>query len=53
MPKKDAVILNSAAALYVAGAAETMVAAVGKAREIVESKKGLEQLERFAELSNR
>ena len=52
-PKTDAVILNSAAALYVAGAAETMVAAVGKAREIVESKKGLEQLERFAELSNR
>lgn len=52
-PKADAVILNSAAALYVAGSAETMAAAVEKAREIVESGKGLEQLTRFVELSNR
>ena len=52
-PKTDAVILNSAAALYVAGAAGTMAAAVEKAREIVESGRGMEQLMRFVELSNR
>lgn len=51
-PKTDAVILNSAAALYVANAAATLEEAVVKAREIVESGKGMEQLERFVELSN-
>lgn len=52
-PKTDAVILNSAAALYVAGKAESIAGGVEMAREIIESKKALRQLERFVELSNR
>lgn len=52
-PKTDAVILNSAAALYVAGKAESIAGGVEMAREIIESKKALRQLEQFVELSNR
>ena len=51
-PKADAVILNSAAALYIADSSLTLEGAVAKAREIIESGKALEQLERFVALSN-
>ena len=51
-PKTDAVILNSAAALYVADPDLTLAGAVSKAREILESGKALEQLENFISLSN-
>lgn len=52
-PKTDAVLLNSAAALYVAGKAGSIEEGVAVAREVIESGKGMRQLERFVELSNR
>lgn len=52
-PKTDAVILNSAAALYIANPSLTLEGAVEKAREIIESGKALEQLEKFIALSNK
>lgn len=51
-PKTDAVILNSAASLYIADPSLTLESAVAKAREIIESGKALEQLEQFITLSN-
>lgn len=51
-PKADAVILNSAAALYVANPSLTMEEAVGKVKEVIDSGKGMEQLENFIRLSN-
>lgn len=52
-PKTDAVLLNSAAALYVAGKAGSIEEGVAAAREVIESGKGMRQLQRFVELSNR
>ena len=51
-PKTDAVILNSAAALYIADSSLTLEGAVAKVREIIDSGKALEQLDRFVALSN-
>lgn len=51
-PKTDAVILNSAAALYVAGKADSIQEGVALAREVIDSGKALEQLEKFIRLSN-
>lgn len=51
-PKTDAVLFNSAAALYVAGKAESIENGIAMAREVIESGKALKQLERFIELSN-
>lgn len=51
-PKTDAVILNSAAALYVANPSLTMEEAVGKVKEVIDSGKAMEQLENFIRLSN-
>ena len=51
-PKTDAVILNSAAALYVADPQLTMQQAVIKAKEVIDSGKALAQLEQFAALSS-
>ncbi|MDO5549910.1 MAG: anthranilate phosphoribosyltransferase [Lachnospiraceae bacterium] len=51
-PKTDAVILNSAAALYVAGKADSIQEGVALAREVIDSGKALEQLEKFIQLSN-
>jgi anthranilate phosphoribosyltransferase len=50
--KRDAVLLNSAAALYVAGAAATLPQGVGMAAEAVDSGRAMAQLQRFIELSN-
>lgn len=51
-PKKDAVILNSAAAIYIASENITMKEAIIMAQELIDSKKALAQLERFIELTN-
>ena len=51
-PKADAVVLNSAAALYVADASLTLEKAVEKARETIDSGRAMEQLEKFVQLSN-
>lgn len=51
-PKADAVILNSAAALYVADSSLTLQDAVYKAQETIDNGSAFKQLERFISLSN-
>jgi anthranilate phosphoribosyltransferase len=50
-PKRDAVVLNSAAALYIARPALTMEEALRLAGETIDSGRALAQLDRFAALS--
>lgn len=52
-PMRNAVVLNAAACIYIAGKAETMKAAVDVAEEMIDGKKALEVLNRFVELTNR
>ena len=51
--KRDAVLLNAGAALYIAGKAESMKAGTVLAAELIDSGKAAETLRRFIELSNR
>ena len=51
--KRNAVLLNAGAALYIDGKAENMVDGVRLAAEIIDSGKAAETLERFIELSNK
>jgi len=51
-PGRDAVVLNSAAALYIAKPELTLEGAVKLAQETIDSGKALAQLEKFIELSN-
>lgn len=51
-PKRDAVVLNSAAALYVADSSLTLQEAVYKVQETIDNGSALKQLERFVSLSN-
>lgn len=51
-PKRDAVLLNSAAGLYVAGKVDTMKEGVELAKELIDSGRALEQLEKFIEFTN-
>ena len=52
-PKRDAVLLNAGAALYIAGKAESMKAGTVLAGELIDSGKAAETLRRFIELSSR
>ena len=52
-PKRDAVLLNAGAALYIAGKAESMKTGTVLAAELIDSGKAAETLRRFIELSNR
>ena len=52
-PKRDAVLLNAGAALYIAGKAESMKAGTVLAAELINSGKAAETLRRFIELSSR
>lgn len=52
-PKRDAVLLNSAAALHVAGAVPDMSGGIELARAVIDGGKAQKQLDMFAELSNR
>ena len=52
-PRRDAVLLNSAAGLYVAGKVNTLREGVKLAEEIIDSGKALKQLEKFIEVTNR
>ena len=52
-PKRNAVLLNSAAGLYVAGKVESLKDGVKLAEKIIDSGKALEQLEKFIEVTNR
>ena len=51
-PKRNAVVLNSAAGLYVAGVVESINDGVRLAEEIIDSGKALKQLEKFIEFTN-
>ena len=51
--KRNAVLLNAGAALYIAGKAESMKDGVKLAAEIIDSGKAKETLDRLVEISNR
>lgn len=51
--KRNAVVLNAAACIYIAGKADTMKAAVGIAEEMIDSGKAMEVLNQFIELTNK
>ena len=51
-PKRNAVVLNSAAGLYVAGVVESIKDGVKVAEDIIDSGKALKQLENFIEFTN-
>ena len=52
-PKRNAVLLNSAAGLYVAGKVKSLKEGVKLAEEVIDSGKALQQLEKFIEVTNR
>ena len=52
-PRRNAVLLNSAAGLYVAGKVDSLQDGIKLAEEIIDSGKALNQLERFIEVTNR
>ena len=51
--KRNAVLMNAGAALYIGGKAESMADGVKLAAELIDSGKAAETLERFIELSNK
>ena len=52
-PKRNAVLMNAGAALYIGGKADSMKDGVALAAEIIDSGKALDTLERFIEVSSR
>lgn len=52
-PRRNAVLLNSAAGLYVAGKVNSLKEGVELAKEVIDSGKALQQLEKFIEVTNR
>ena len=51
-PKRDAVLMNAGAAIYMAGKADSIQAGIDMAKEMIDSGKAAAQLEKFVELSN-
>lgn len=51
-PKRDAVLMNAGAAIYMAGRAETIQGGIDVARNMIDSGKAAAQLEKFVKLSN-
>lgn len=51
--KRNAVLMNAGAALYIGGKAESMQQGIDLAAELIDSGKALQTLERFIQLSNR
>ena len=51
--KRNAVLMNAVAALYIGGTAESMADGVRLAAEVIDSGKAAETLKRFIELSNK
>lgn len=51
--KRDAVLLNAGAAIYVAGMADDVDTGIGIAKDMIDSGKAKAQLERFIEQSNK
>lgn len=52
-PKRDVVLLNSAAALVVSGGSNDMTGGVRVAGEVIDTGKALEKLDRLVEITNR
>lgn len=52
-PKRDAVLMNAGASLYIGGKAASMADGIKLAAELIDSGKTLETLNRFIEVSNR
>jgi anthranilate phosphoribosyltransferase len=52
-PKRDVVLLNAGAAIHIAKDDVTIEQGIAMAKEIIDSGKGLAQLEKFIELTNR
>lgn len=52
-PKRDAVLLNAGAALYIGGRAESMAAGVQLAAEVIDSGRAAAALDKLIELSNK
>ena len=52
-PKRDAVLLNAGASLYIGGKAESMAAGVSLAAELIDSGRAAETLEKLIEVSQR
>ena len=52
-PKREAVLLNAGASLYIGGKAETFADGVKLAAEIIDSGKASETLEKLIDLSNK
>ena len=51
-PKRDAVLMNAGAAIYMAGKAETIQDGIDMARNMIDGGKAAAQLEKFVKLSN-
>lgn len=51
-PKRDAVLMNAGAGLYIAGKAETMKDGIALAAELIDSGKALAVLQKLIEISN-
>ncbi len=51
--KRNAVLMNAGAALYIGGKADSLEAGITLAGEIIDSKKALETLDKMIEVSNR
>lgn len=52
-PKRDAVLLNAGAALYIGNKADTFADGIKLAAELIDSKKAVETLEKLIDVSNR
>lgn len=52
-PKRDAVLMNAGAALYIGGKADNMAEGIQLAAELIDSGKAMQTLEKFIEVSNR
>ncbi len=52
-PKRDAVLLNAGASLYICGKADSMQAGIDLAARLIDSGRALETLDRLIEVSNR
>lgn len=52
-PKRNAVLMNAGASLYIGGKAETLKEGIDLAAELIDSGKALETLDKLIEISNR
>lgn len=52
-PKRDAVLMNAGASLYIGGKAASMSEGIQLAAELIDSGKAMETLQKFIEVSNR